>query len=326
VATATPTTGTAPLLVSLDASASTDSDGTVQSWNWAFGDGTTGTGVAVSHTYAAAGTYVATVTVADDDGAFDAATVTITVSAAATAPMYLSSTSGGTVGGVAFADEDIVGVDTTTGAWSMFFDGSDVGLAAVDVDAFEVLTDGRILLSTDVAVTLNRIRYDDSDVIVFTPTSTGSTTAGMFAMYASSSSLQLTTDAEDVDAIAVTAAGELVLSTTGLSTARGVTSEDEDLTRFVGATASRYFDGSTIGLTANGEDVSGASIDASGKVRFSTEAGFTLTNGLAGSAASVGSCTPAAVPVTACSATELVAATALSAFSAEVIDGVSIRG
>lgn len=326
VATATPTAGAAPLVVTLDASASTDTDGTVQSWSWAFGDGTTGTGSVVSHTYTTAGTYVATVTVTDDDLAIDTATVTITVSAAATGPVYVSSTTGGTVGGVTFADEDIVGVDTATGAWSMFFDGSDVGLSNVDVDAFEVLTDGRILLSSDVAVTVNGIRYDDSDVIVFTPTSTGSTTTGTFAMYASGSSLQLTTDAEDVDAIAVTATGELVLSTSGRLTAGGVSGEDEDLTKFVGTAASRYFDGSTIGLTATGEDVSGGSIDTSGKVRFSTEAGFTLTNGLTGSAASVGSCTPTAVPVTACTATELVAATALSAFSAEVIDGVSIRG
>lgn len=326
VATGTPTSGLAPLVVTLDASASTDADGTIQSWSWAFGDGATGTGAVVGHTYAAAGTYVATVTVTDDDGAVDTASVSITVTAAASAPLHVSSTTGGTVGGVTFADEDILRVDAGTGAWSMFFDGSDVGLSNVDVDAFEVLTDGRILLSTDVAVTLNRIRYDDSDVIVFTPTSTGSTTAGTFAMYASGASLQLTTDAEDVDAIAVTAAGELVLSTSGRLTARGVTSEDEDLTRFVGTTASRYFDGSTIGLTASGEDVSAGSIDTTGKVRFGTEAGFTLTNGLTGSAAAVGSCTPTAVPVTACSATELVAATALAAFSSEVIDGVSVRG
>ncbi|MEM8859807.1 MAG: S8 family serine peptidase, partial [Chloroflexota bacterium] len=42
--------------------------------------------------------------------------------------IFVSSSSGGTVGGVSFADEDIIAYDTASATWSMFFDGSDVGL------------------------------------------------------------------------------------------------------------------------------------------------------------------------------------------------------
>ncbi|MCP4427873.1 MAG: LamG domain-containing protein, partial [Chloroflexi bacterium] len=44
--------------------------------------------------------------------------------------IYVSSTTGGSVDGVAFVDEDILAYDTGTGTWSLYFDGSDVGLGA----------------------------------------------------------------------------------------------------------------------------------------------------------------------------------------------------
>ena len=43
-------------------------------------------------------------------------------------PLYLSLTGNQTIGGVASADEDILRFDGTT--WSLFFDGSDVGVGA----------------------------------------------------------------------------------------------------------------------------------------------------------------------------------------------------
>ncbi|RMG10099.1 MAG: hypothetical protein D6728_11355, partial [Cyanobacteria bacterium J055] len=64
---------------------------------------------------------------------------------------YFSTTGNGSVGGVSFADEDIIVRDEITGNWLMYFDGSDVGLTAngVDVDAFYINDDGSILLSVD---------------------------------------------------------------------------------------------------------------------------------------------------------------------------------
>lgn len=81
--TADPTSGEAPLSVSLDATASDDPDGTIDSYDWAFGDGSTGSGDTTGHQYVSAGTYTVTLTVSDDDGDTDTTTVTITVTASA---------------------------------------------------------------------------------------------------------------------------------------------------------------------------------------------------------------------------------------------------
>lgn len=79
-ATATPLSGTAPLVVSFNAGTSTDPDGDALTYTWAFGDNTTGTGATPSKTYNTAGSYIATVTVSDGKGGSSQASVTITVS------------------------------------------------------------------------------------------------------------------------------------------------------------------------------------------------------------------------------------------------------
>ena len=247
------------------------------------------------------------------------------VSTPPTDRILLSSTTAGTAGSVSFADEDIISLDPATGAWQMYFDGSDVGLAAVDIDAAEALADGRILLSTNTGVTLAGRLYDDSDVIEFTPTSTGSTTAGSFDLYLAGSTVGLTTSGENVDAIAVTPTGELLLSTASRLTGGGLVAPDEDLVEVAGTTLSRYLDGSALGLTAATEDTWGASITTDNRIDFSVQGGFSLTSGLVGGPASIGQCSPAsAPPVTACSASTLVAPQALAPFASEVVDAVSV--
>ncbi|MCL4868755.1 MAG: hypothetical protein KJ063_07300 [Anaerolineae bacterium] len=51
--------------------------------------------------------------------------------------------------GVTCNNEDIVAYDPAAGTWSLYFDGSDVGVADVTVDAFALLANGDILLSVD---------------------------------------------------------------------------------------------------------------------------------------------------------------------------------
>lgn len=82
VATATPSSGTAPLNVSFDGRGSTDTDGTIVSYSWNFGDGQNGTGAQVSHSYATAGNYTARLTVTDDLGATASANAVISVTSA----------------------------------------------------------------------------------------------------------------------------------------------------------------------------------------------------------------------------------------------------
>src|SRR6185369_14856738 len=80
--TATPSSGTAPLSVTLDASASSDPDGHVVSYSFDFGDGARvgpQSSAVASHTYGA-GNWTANVTVADDKGAAATAFASVSVS------------------------------------------------------------------------------------------------------------------------------------------------------------------------------------------------------------------------------------------------------
>ncbi len=87
VASATPTSGSAPLEVQFSAQASSDADGTIVAYTWDFGDGSPGADVSDPvHTYQATGSYVATLTITDDDGASHSAGVTITVTDGTTVP------------------------------------------------------------------------------------------------------------------------------------------------------------------------------------------------------------------------------------------------
>lgn len=85
-ATATPATGTAPLVVALNGSGSSDPDGTIASYAWSFGDGGTATGPTPSHTYVSAGSFSAQLTVTDNQGATGTTSVAVVVSPAPTAP------------------------------------------------------------------------------------------------------------------------------------------------------------------------------------------------------------------------------------------------
>ncbi|HOX07488.1 MAG TPA: PKD domain-containing protein [Planctomycetota bacterium] len=80
MASATPESGAAPLVVAFSSAGSRDPDGAIISWAWNFGDGATATGETASHTYTAAGTFLAALTVTDDKGATGETTLVITVS------------------------------------------------------------------------------------------------------------------------------------------------------------------------------------------------------------------------------------------------------
>jgi PKD repeat protein len=85
-ATATPSSGTAPLVVAFDGGSSSDPDGTVASYAWTFGDGGSAAGPTTSHTYQIAGSYSAQLTVTDNDGAANTTTLPIVVNPGPTAP------------------------------------------------------------------------------------------------------------------------------------------------------------------------------------------------------------------------------------------------
>ena len=81
VATATPASGTAPLLVTLDGSGSYDAEGPIASYAWTWNGGSSSS-ASFSNTFDT-GTYAVTLTVTDTEGLTDATVVTITVEAPA---------------------------------------------------------------------------------------------------------------------------------------------------------------------------------------------------------------------------------------------------
>jgi PKD repeat protein len=90
VATATPSSGTAPLTVTFSGAGSYDADGSIASYLWNFADGTAG-GVTTSRTYTTPGNYTAMLTVTDSGGLTGSTTVPVTVTApVTTAPMCAS--------------------------------------------------------------------------------------------------------------------------------------------------------------------------------------------------------------------------------------------
>lgn len=186
--------------------------------------------------------------------------------------LLLSFDKAGTVPGIVGTvdDSDIVWFEatslgpTTSGTFTPYVDGSDVGLTkdAHDVDAIEILSDGRILLSTTGAVVLPGTTALDEDLLAFTATSLGETTAGSFSLSFDGSDVGLGETGEDVDALAIDALGRFNLSATDAFAVPDVAGQDEDVFVFTptlldpplteGSFApSLLFDGSSFGLGGN---------------------------------------------------------------------------
>lgn len=187
-------------------------------------------------------------------------------------------------------NEDIAQYNTGSGTWSLYFDGSNVGLSSFTIDGLAVLPGGDLLISTTAAGTVGGVAIDDSDILRFTPTSLGANTAGTWSMYFDGSDVGLSTNAEDLDAVSIAPDGRLVISTSGSASVPGVSSADEDLLIFtatsLGSTTAgswaMYFDGSDVGLsTSSSENIDAASILSNGLISLSTVGNFSVT-GLSG--------------------------------------------
>lgn len=91
VASASPTSGYAPLPVSFSSSGSYDPDGTIAIYAWTFGDGSSSTAASPQHTYSNPGAYTATLTVTDDRGGSSTTSVSITVNQNPTSVLHVSN-------------------------------------------------------------------------------------------------------------------------------------------------------------------------------------------------------------------------------------------
>lgn len=109
----------------------------------------------------------------------------------------------------------------TSGSFTPFFDGSAVGLttASEDIDAFAYTSDGKLLISTYGVAAVGALQAQDEDLLRFTPTSLGATTAGAWELFFDGSAVGLTTSSEDVTAALLNGANSLYLATKGKFTA-----------------------------------------------------------------------------------------------------------
>jgi hypothetical protein len=125
---------------------------------------------------------------------------------------------------------------TTIGTWSVYFDGSDVGLAAKseNLDALELLPDGRLLLSTKgnfsvKNATNNTVTGRDEDILIFDPTTLGPNTTGSFERYLDGSDVP-GLDKEDVTGIYYNPLnGDLHISIQGKFVVGGVAGDSSDI-------------------------------------------------------------------------------------------------
>ena len=153
--------------------------------------------------------------------------------------------------------------EETSGSFSLYFDGSDVALTTngEDVDAVELLSDGRLLISTGGSWNVSGLSGKGEDMLAFTPTSLGNDTAGNWNIHFDGSDVGLSTGGENLDAVGLDDAGGIYLSTRGGFRVTGISGAGEDVFVFHPATlgettsgqfdSSMFFDGSVYGLDVN---------------------------------------------------------------------------
>jgi hypothetical protein len=235
---------------------------------------------------------------------------------------------------VSYADEDIVAYNTAAGTWSMYFDASDVAITG-DVDAFDLQSDGTILMSFDAAVSVSGLgSVADADIVRFTPTSLGSTTAGTFSWYFDGSDVGLTTTSEDIDLVGFAPDGRLLISTTGNPGVTGLSSlTDEDIIAFtatsLGSTTagtwSYYFDGSDVGLSdSSSEDTNGLWIDNATNDLYLTVLGAFSVTGVSGDGADIFICDPGTLGTNTTCTFTMYWDGSLYGFAGEVADGIDL--
>lgn len=158
---ATPTSGTAPLVVAFSGAGSTDADGSITTYAWNFGDGTTGSGASVNKTYSAAGTFTAVLTVTDNLGATGTASQVITVTAAPAKSVKVQS-----IG----LTKTVSGTKKTVKATVKVVDQAGAAISGVKVSGqYSGAVSGNVSGTTDTAgnVTLTSKTYTATGTVTF---------------------------------------------------------------------------------------------------------------------------------------------------------------
>lgn len=158
----------------------------------------------------------------------------------ATGNFVFSVTNTELIGGVAYADEDLLLYDRSSGVASLYLDLTSVLGAPEDVDAVFVLPNGHILLSTTTGASIGGLSFADEDVVEYDPLS------GTATLYFDGTSVL--GGSEDIDAVQIGPSGQLLFSTTTNVTVGGTTYNRNDLLAYDASsgTVSLYLDVSSV--------------------------------------------------------------------------------
>lgn len=122
---------------------------------------------------------------------------------------------------------------TTTGSFTRYFEGSDVGLTTTteDVDAIGFAPDGRLLISTSGSYRVNNISGNDEDLLAFRPTRLGATTRGTWSLYFDGSDVGLNqSPSEQINEVWMDpVTDQMYLTTVGAFSVPGVSGKGSDI-------------------------------------------------------------------------------------------------
>jgi hypothetical protein len=212
--------------------------------------------------------------------------------------LYVSFSRPGKIGDIEFDGSDILVYRDRNDdhIWSLYFDGSDVGLANYNLSAFELLADDSILMTfaprTLTLPGLGQITHND--VVRFIPKNVGNVTRGRFELFLNGFDVGLNANAEAIDALAITPDGRLAVSTSGRFHVPGVNGELAGVGQDVitlslgqsgdlsGATWQMLAQGADLELDEGAENVSALWIDPDNEgVYLATRSRFAIS-GLSG--------------------------------------------
>ncbi len=254
---------------------------------------------------------------------------------------FISTKTGGQVENVIFRNEDILKFDTqdqsggANGTWSIFFDGSDVGLAGHRIDGFYI-ADDYLLLSfngnPEIDINGQKVRVKGSDVVKFNWDTLGeNATQGTFEFYFDGSDVGIK---KNIDALALDINGNLILSTNRKNKLVNTNGQKfavhkQDLVKFIGTTGldtvgsfEPFFDGSKAGLNRNREDVNGVDIDGS-YLYLATKGNFTVRD-IKGRNDDILRCDLLSLPIERCDNPEIVFTAADLGLVGESLHGIQV--
>jgi hypothetical protein len=167
----------------------------------------------------------------------------------------------------AFDNGDVLAYDTLTGTNSVFASQAAIFGGEEVIDAVSLLPDGHIVLSTENGASIGGFSFGDEHLVDYDPV------AGTAVSFLDMSSLFSAN--EDVDAVHVIDADQLLFSTTTSATLLASNGDldfdDDDVVLYNRTTgeASIFFDGSAVFDSA--EDVVAISLTSSGRLLISTD-------------------------------------------------------